>query len=112
MTVGNTTARRAQTPCCASQAGVSATGEAPPNNILFVENLPEATTSNMLSLLFNQYPGYKEARPRAASKAVLLMCSCTDGCSAHVGTSAAAAEAFTQDSHRTMFLGCSIRCLT
>ena len=55
------------------QAGVSATGEAPPNNILFVENLPEATTSNMLSLLFNQYPGYKEARPRSASKAILFL---------------------------------------
>ena len=46
-----------------AQGGVSASGEAPPHNILFVENLPEATTSNMLSLLFNQYPGYKEARP-------------------------------------------------
>ncbi|KAK9841967.1 hypothetical protein WJX81_001657 [Elliptochloris bilobata] len=46
----------------AAQAGVGATGEAPPHNILFVENLPEATTSNMLSLLFNQYPGYKEVR--------------------------------------------------
>ena len=61
----------------ALQAGVSATGEAPPNNILFVENLPEATTSNMLSLLFNQYPGYKEARPRAASHATSLVCGCT-----------------------------------
>ncbi len=49
------------------QAGVSASGEAAPHNILFVENLPEATTSNMLSLLFNQYPGYKEARPFAAA---------------------------------------------
>lgn len=48
----------------AAQGGVSASGEAPPHNILFVENLPEATTSNMLSLLFNQYPGYKEARTR------------------------------------------------
>jgi len=50
-----------------AQGGASASGEAPPHNILFVENLPEATTSNMLSLLFNQYPGYKEARaPRRA----------------------------------------------
>ena len=71
MEVGKTAARLLL--CCALQAGVSATGEAPPNNILFVENLPEATTSNMLSLLFNQYPGYKEARPRPASTATLFL---------------------------------------
>ena len=63
------------------QAGVSATGEAPPNNILFVENLPEATTSNMLSLLFNQYPGYKEARPQAPLEAFALLSDCAGGCS-------------------------------
>ncbi|RAL47277.1 hypothetical protein DM860_013242 [Cuscuta australis] len=33
-----------------------------PNNILFIQNLPDETTSMMLELLFNQYPGFKEVR--------------------------------------------------
>lgn len=28
-----------------------------PNKILFVEHLPEATTANMLAVLFKQFPG-------------------------------------------------------
>lgn len=35
---------------------------AAPNRILFVENLPKQCTEQMLSMLFQQYPGYKEAR--------------------------------------------------
>lgn len=35
---------------------------APPNKILFVENLPEGTNGDMLGMLFKQYPGYKEVR--------------------------------------------------
>ncbi|KAK9168004.1 hypothetical protein Syun_000144 [Stephania yunnanensis] len=35
---------------------------AAPNNILFIENLPHETTSMMLQLLFQQYPGFKEVR--------------------------------------------------
>ncbi|KFK43012.1 hypothetical protein AALP_AA1G067700 [Arabis alpina] len=34
----------------------------PPNNILFIQNLPVETTSMMLQLLFKQYPGFKEIR--------------------------------------------------
>jgi RNA recognition motif-containing protein len=34
----------------------------PPNKILFVENLPEQTTEMMLSMLFQQFPGFKEVR--------------------------------------------------
>jgi len=33
-----------------------------PNAILFVENLPEAVNEMMLSMLFQQFPGYKEVR--------------------------------------------------
>ncbi|GMH07451.1 hypothetical protein Nepgr_009291 [Nepenthes gracilis] len=33
-----------------------------PNNILFIQNLPHETTSNMLQLLFQQYPGFREVR--------------------------------------------------
>ncbi|KAI8485928.1 PREDICTED: U1 small nuclear ribonucleoprotein A-like [Branchiostoma belcheri] len=36
--------------------------EQPPNNILFLTNLPEETTEMMLSMLFNQFPGFKEVR--------------------------------------------------
>ncbi|KAM7256948.1 hypothetical protein ACFE04_012689 [Oxalis oulophora] len=37
-------------------------GTQDPNNILFIQNLPHETTSDMLELLFRQYPGYKEVR--------------------------------------------------
>ncbi|KAL6200435.1 hypothetical protein ACLB2K_030216 [Fragaria x ananassa] len=35
---------------------------AAPNNILFIENLPYETTSDMLEVLFKQFPGFKEVR--------------------------------------------------
>lgn len=35
---------------------------APPNNILFVQNLPHDTIPMMLQVLFCQYPGFKEVR--------------------------------------------------
>lgn len=35
---------------------------APPHRILFVENLPDQCNSMMLQMLFQQYPGFKEAR--------------------------------------------------
>uniref|UniRef100_A0A3Q2ZH29 Small nuclear ribonucleoprotein polypeptide B2 n=1 Tax=Kryptolebias marmoratus TaxID=37003 RepID=A0A3Q2ZH29_KRYMA len=34
----------------------------PPNHILFLTNLPEETNEMMLSMLFNQFPGFKEVR--------------------------------------------------
>uniref|UniRef100_A0A2K5QND2 RRM domain-containing protein n=1 Tax=Cebus imitator TaxID=2715852 RepID=A0A2K5QND2_CEBIM len=34
----------------------------PPNYILFLNNLPEETKEMMLSMLFNQFPGFKEVR--------------------------------------------------
>ncbi|KAL1456089.1 hypothetical protein WDU94_000843 [Cyamophila willieti] len=36
--------------------------EQPPNQILFLTNLPEETSEMMLSMLFNQFPGFKEVR--------------------------------------------------
>ncbi|XP_032926133.1 U1 small nuclear ribonucleoprotein A-like [Catharus ustulatus] len=36
--------------------------ENPPNHILFLTNLPEETKELMLSMLFNQFPGFKEVR--------------------------------------------------
>ncbi|RXI04121.1 hypothetical protein DVH24_038395 [Malus domestica] len=35
---------------------------AAPNNILFIENLPHETTSDMLELLFKQFAGFREVR--------------------------------------------------
>ncbi|KAK8654349.1 hypothetical protein V6N13_128318 [Hibiscus sabdariffa] len=35
---------------------------APPNNILFIQNLPHDATTMMLQMLFNQYPGLKDVR--------------------------------------------------
>uniref|UniRef100_A0A8C6ILF7 RRM domain-containing protein n=1 Tax=Mus spicilegus TaxID=10103 RepID=A0A8C6ILF7_MUSSI len=34
----------------------------PPNHILFLTNLPEETNELMLSMLFTQFPGFKEVR--------------------------------------------------
>jgi len=43
----------------AQGAGVD---NAPPNQILFLTNLPSETNEMMLSMLFNQFPGFKEVR--------------------------------------------------
>ena len=43
----------------AAQGGVD---NAPPNQILFLTNLPSETNEMMLSMLFNQFPGFKEVR--------------------------------------------------
>lgn len=40
----------------------SALVEQPPNAILFLTNLPEETNDVMLTMLFNQFPGFKEVR--------------------------------------------------
>jgi RNA recognition motif-containing protein len=37
-------------------------GPVPPNNILFIENLPPQCNAMMLGMLFEQYEGYTEAR--------------------------------------------------
>lgn len=34
----------------------------PANKILFVENLPEQSTTQMLTMLFQQFPGFREVR--------------------------------------------------
>ena len=47
-----------QRPFGGGAAGVLA--EQPPNAILFLTNLPEETNEMMLSMLFNQFPGFKE----------------------------------------------------
>lgn len=36
--------------------------DAPPNQILFLTNLPSETNELMLTMLFNQFPGFKEVR--------------------------------------------------
>lgn len=41
---------------------IGALPEQPPNQILFLTNLPEETNEMMLSMLFNQFPGFKEVR--------------------------------------------------
>lgn len=46
----------------AAAAAAGPDGQAPPNKILFAQNLPEATTGQMLTMLFQQYPGFMEVR--------------------------------------------------
>ncbi|RKO83410.1 hypothetical protein BDK51DRAFT_20045, partial [Blyttiomyces helicus] len=38
------------------------TGANPPNVLLFLKNLPTTVTEDMLAMLFQQYPGFKEIR--------------------------------------------------
>jgi len=45
----------------------------PPNKILFVENLPEETTNMMLSMLFQQFPGYQEVRMVAGKQGIAFV---------------------------------------
>ncbi|KAL5275816.1 SNRPA family protein [Megaselia abdita] len=45
-----------------ADSSTSSTAEQPPNQILFLTNLPEETNEMMLSMLFNQFPGFKEVR--------------------------------------------------
>ncbi|KAI8466657.1 MAG: hypothetical protein J3K34DRAFT_433025 [Monoraphidium minutum] len=49
-------------PAAAPGARAAPDGAAPPNKILFVQNLPEATTGQMLGMLFQQFPGFREVR--------------------------------------------------
>ncbi|XP_030464362.1 U2 small nuclear ribonucleoprotein B''-like isoform X2 [Syzygium oleosum] len=49
-------------PTASYRPGTAGSQETAPNNILFVQNLPVETTSQMLQLLFVQYPGFKEVR--------------------------------------------------
>lgn len=49
-------------PSGAAPSAAPALPEQPPNQILFITNLPEETNEMMLSMLFNQFPGFKEVR--------------------------------------------------
>ncbi|XP_030378841.1 U1 small nuclear ribonucleoprotein A [Scaptodrosophila lebanonensis] len=49
-------------PSSAENANPNTQTEQPPNQILFLTNLPEETNEMMLSMLFNQFPGFKEVR--------------------------------------------------
>ena len=46
----------------AEPAAAASADAAPPNSTLFVTNLPETTTDAMLSLLFEQFPGFSRTR--------------------------------------------------
>ncbi|XP_064359173.1 U1 small nuclear ribonucleoprotein A isoform X2 [Dromaius novaehollandiae] len=52
----------AAAPVASAVQGAVPLSENPPNHILFLTNLPEETNELMLSMLFNQFPGFKEVR--------------------------------------------------
>jgi len=52
----------AAAPSAASEPSAAAADAAPPNSTLFVTNLPETTTDPMLSMLFQQFPGFSRTR--------------------------------------------------
>lgn len=49
-------------PVAATPVAPTAIPEQPPHHILFLTNLAEDTNEMMLSMLFNQFPGFKEVR--------------------------------------------------
>ena len=49
-------------------AGQGGVDNAPPNQILFLTNLPAETNEMMLSMLFNQFPGFKEVRQQSVGE--------------------------------------------
>lgn len=49
-------------PDAPAAVNINSNAEQPPNQILFLTNLPEETNEMMLSMLFNQFPGFKEVR--------------------------------------------------
>merc|ERR1712227_1054279 len=49
-------------PAPTAPSGPTSIPEQPPHHILFLTNLPEETNEMMLSMLFNQFPGFKEVR--------------------------------------------------
>lgn len=62
LNAGSVSAVAPAPPPAAAAPALSAIPEQPPNQILFITNLPEETTEMMLSMLFNQFPGFKEVR--------------------------------------------------
>ncbi|KAJ7565167.1 hypothetical protein O6H91_02G050700 [Diphasiastrum complanatum] len=52
---------------------------APPNNILFVQNLPNEANSMMLQMLFQQFPGFKEVRMIEAKPGIAFVEYLDDG---------------------------------
>jgi len=55
-------AKNGPTPQTTAPAAGTTTAPELPNQILFLSNLPDETTEIMLSMLFQQFPGYKEVR--------------------------------------------------
>jgi hypothetical protein len=54
---------------CGVQAAHAAATANMPNKILFLENLPDGTNEAMLTMLFQQFPGFKEVGGRPPSQA-------------------------------------------
>jgi len=54
--------KKPKTGAAVAAQGQTGVENAPPNQILFLTNLPEETNEMMLSMLFNQFPGFKEVR--------------------------------------------------
>lgn len=52
----------AAAPAAGEAAAPASSEAAPPNSTLFVTNLPETTTDSMLSMLFQQFPGFARTR--------------------------------------------------
>lgn len=63
-------------------SGVGPDGVALPNKILFAQNLPEATTGQMLGMLFQQYPGFIEVGCVGVGR--VCLCVCGEGACVHV----------------------------
>lgn len=55
-------AKKSSTDAAKNRARPREDSDVEPNKILFLENLPDECSTMMLGVLFQQYPGYQEAR--------------------------------------------------
>ncbi|EFA76350.1 U2 small nuclear ribonucleoprotein B [Heterostelium album PN500] len=69
----STTAKPKAASTANAQAAPLQPREAPPNKILFVENLPEQCEEMMLNMLFSQFPGFQGISMTTAKKGVAFV---------------------------------------
>ncbi|EGG17542.1 U2 small nuclear ribonucleoprotein B [Cavenderia fasciculata] len=65
--------KQSKTTSTSTPSGNVAPREAPPNRILFVENLPDNCQEMMIQMLFSQFPGFQSVNMTTARKGVAFV---------------------------------------
>eukprot|EP01133_Synstelium_polycarpum_P009732 gene9732-11366_t len=64
---------KSSTPASAPATGTPQPREAPPNKVLFIENLPEKCEEMMLQMLFSQFQGFQSVSMTTARKGIAFI---------------------------------------